>query len=482
MKISRRKLLLGVGGAALSLPILESFSGGRAAAASEYAEPYAIFFRQANGVAQAQTNGIIGSEPERFWPEGLGALTPENMAGRATGELVSVRDKLLMIRGVNGEGFLYGDGHARGAMQSLTAAGPVVAEAGGDSEANGISIDQVIAQQLNAEGRDPLVLFAGQGGGWLNGACLSYTRAGMRSSAQYNPWAAYMTLVGGAGGLSAEAQLQLARRQRSVNDLVRDQMDSLLRHPRLSSSDRYRLEQHRTAIRDLEGSLSCRLSEDQERMLETGSSVYDSTNGDEVLATARLHMDVAALAIACGYTRAVVIQVGTGNDGRTRYRNPDTGSLMENYHYLSHRRASHDNSGTPIADSDRLHHLVDVQFAQTFLHLVQTLDSYVLPDGETLLDQGVACWMNDNANGPPHSIQGIPWILAGSAQGAFRQGEVVELGAGSPPIRNHDQLLNTIGAAVGATSGGTRPLDDFGQTIDGEAWSEPRGALSGLLT
>ena len=38
--------------------------------------------------------------------------------------------------------------------------------------------------------------------------------------------------------------------------------------------------------------------------------------------------------------------VGSGNDGSTRYTNISTGQTMENYHYLSHRRLSHDSSGS----------------------------------------------------------------------------------------------------------------------------------------
>ena len=45
-------------------------------------------------------------------------------------------------------------------------------------------------------------------------------------------------------------------------------------------------------------------------------------------------------------------------------------STMENYHFLSHRRLSHDSSGGVIADSDRLHSMVDIQFARTFKHLL----------------------------------------------------------------------------------------------------------------
>ena len=66
MKISRRVVLRGIGGAALSLPFLEGLVPRHARAGVEVA-PYAVFFRQANGVAQEANSGEIGEEPERFF-------------------------------------------------------------------------------------------------------------------------------------------------------------------------------------------------------------------------------------------------------------------------------------------------------------------------------------------------------------------------------------------------------------------------------
>jgi hypothetical protein len=134
---------------------------------------------------------------------------------------------------------------------------------------------------------------------------------------------------------------------------------------------------------------------------------------------------------------------------------------MENYHYLSHRRLSHDSSGAVIPNSHVLHHYVDRNFARAFKHLVDRLSAYTLPDATRLVDAGVAVWYNDNGDGPPHSPRNTPFILAGSCGGFFRQGEHVELPGGDAP--NHNKMLNTIGTAVGLrNAAGDGPLDDFG--------------------
>lgn len=472
MKLSRRLVLRGFGGAALTLPLLEGLAGSRAEADGD-APPFAIFLRQANGVAAAQRNVELGSEPERFWPREVGPLTTDSLRDRALDELTDWRDRLLVVGNVNMRSFDYGDGHARGALQCLTAQGPTVAGQGGNSEAAGESIDHRIGRQLNPEGRDSWFLYAGVNGGWLGGPCISYRGPGNRRSPIHNPYDAYQSLVGGDTGLSAEAQRQIVERGRSVNDLVRSQLIRLQSSPALSSADRRRLELHQSAIRDLEVRLTCQLEEERVAALQ-GASTLDQTLGDDVLARTRLHMDVTAIAVACGVTRSVAIQVGNGNDGSTRYRSLETGAPMENYHYLSHRRLSHGSDGAIIGDSDVKHHYVDRQFAQTFRHLIERLSEYEMPSGATLLDCGVACWLNDLGNGPGHSHKNTPWVLAGSAGGQLRQGEYVVLNGGAD-VANHAQLLNTIGAAVGATNASGGPLDDFGDS------GLPRGILGELL-
>ena len=461
MRMSRRSLLGGLGGAVLGLPWLEGLSERRALAQSAAAPPFAIFLRQANGVAAEQDTNEIGNEPERFWPTAPGPLTLETLADRALAELAEHAGRLLVVGNVNMANFNYGDGHARGALQLLTAQGPVTEGQGGNSEAGGESLDHRIGRELNDNGNESLFLYAGQGGGWLGGPCISYRGPGNRRSAITDPFNAYQTLTGGVSSAPASADGMSSRRdlrRRSINDLLRTQLGALLARPGLSSADRVRLDLHLSSIRDVEVSLACRLDELDERALSgAGDGLED---GDNVLAATRLHMDVAVLAVACGYTRSIAIQVGNGNDGSTRYRDPATGNLMENFHFISHRRQSNGDDGDIIAGSDFLHHQVDVQFARTFKYLLDKLAAYELPGG-TLLDSGMAIWMNDLGNGPAHGARNCPVIIAGSAGGMLRQGEYVRI-ADDSRDSNHARVLNTIGAAAGLRKPDGTFIDDFG--------------------
>lgn len=457
-RVSRRVVLQGLGGVTLALPLLEGLRPRRAEAQAESILPYAVFFRQADGVASEQTAIELGKEPERFWPRNPGALDAANVEGRALDELTAYLSKLLVVGNVNMADFDFGDGHARGALQLLTGWGPAVEGLGGDSEAGGESVDHRIGRQLNRDSIESLVLYAGGYGGWLGGPCISHRGRNSRRTAEASPWVAYQTMVGLSGSPDPATVAKVRSRNKSVNDLVRGQLEDLLSRSDLSSSDRQRLDLHLTSVRDLEVNAGCRADEDAEAALS--SAMTASTDGNVVLEIARLHMDVAALAIACGYTRSASIQVGDGNDGQTRYW--VDGTKLDNYHFISHRRFSHDASGTIIEGSDLLHHKIDRQFAQTFKHLLDRLESYKFEDG-TLLDKGLSSWMNDLGNGPGHSPANCPVIIAGSAGGTFKSGQYVVLSepAWTP---NHVRVLNGIATAVGCRTGDKEYCDDVGDT------------------
>lgn len=460
MKLSRRTILRGAGSVAMALPVLPSLvRGPRAAqAATSSTPPFAIFFDQCNGVASEWEFGVLGPEPERFWPHAFGTLDAANVAGRTLGELSDWLSRLLVVGHVNMDDFDYQDGHARGYLQGLTARGPTGQY---QESASGESLDHRIGAELNEGGRESLFLYVGQ-----EEPATCWRGAEQPRSALRDPVQAYEAIM----GLDPGDFGKLIARQRSVNDLVKDQMASMLAHPRLGALDRQRLELHRDSVRDLETMLACNLEADEEAALAGDAAGWASDDGEQVLTALRAHLRIAALAVACGYTRAVAIEVGGG--GTTRYRNLDNGELMENYHYISHRRMSHDNTGTPIAGSDLLHSYCDIHHARAFRYLLERLDAYSTPEGGSLLDAGIAVWWNENAHGE-HFSTNIPYVIAGSAGGFLRQGVYVE--ADDPNTSNHRRMLQTLGSAVGLRSAEGDLLDDFGDP------SLPGGTLASIM-
>lgn len=435
--MNRRHFLRGVSGALMALPFLEGLLPRSARAAT--VAPFAIFVRQGNGVAQATLDG----EPERFWPSfAPGPLTLPALAldaGRALSELAAHAANLTIVRGIRFNDPVNECKHSGGGNQVLTGA------RASDDDCNstlalGESLDNRIAAQLGAPGDEPLTLYAGRKTGTLD-EVLSYRGPRQLRAAERNPFTVYKDLFG-LSNVAAPELDQLRTRRKSVNDLVRSEMQALLRRQDLSKADRARLDLHFTSIRDLEGAIVCGLSQGDVGDLETISSSLDDDGTIE--AVVKLHLDIITLAMSCGVKRAATLQIGCGPD-QTQYM--IDGVVQVPFHRISHR------AGVPNADL--LHHKIDRKLLGLYKYLLDKLTEQKTPEG-TLLDHGVAVYVNDLAN-KVHSYDNVPYLLAGNAGGFLKTGLYVDAGG----VTNN-KILNTIGAAVGCTNASGGPLDDFG--------------------
>lgn len=454
----RRAFLRTVGSLGIGLPFLEGLPERSAFAqeAAAAAPTFGMFICTANGVVQA-----FRQEPEKFWPTQLGPLTTEGMqafAGdRATGLLADYASKLLIVKGVNYPFGNRGCGHALGLTQCLTAAQPA-----GDAQsavATGISADTLIASELHPVGVEPLTLYAGRKGGYIDEK-LSFRAPNQVRAAEGNPWNVYQRLTGlvpteaGAGGGDAE---RLASRRRSVNDLVREELNSLMSLPSLSGDDRARLDLHFTSVRDIENNMLAMATCSAERLdipaiqaMNEGSAFRSTDNTIEDVA--KLQIDLTAFAFACNASRVATLQIGDGTDG-TRYT--INGTQAERFHWISHRQSSDGNDGQPIANAVEVHIEIDRLRMLTFKHLLDRFSSYSMPNG-TLLDAAYALWTSHVAIGPSHSFNNLPIIIAGSAGGYLRTGQYVDAGG-----VGNNRLLNTLITANGVRRNGG-PVVDFG--------------------
>jgi hypothetical protein len=466
--VGRRLFLQGAAGVVVGLPLLEAFTL-RSAGAAPAGSRYAIFMRQGNGVQQ----GRYQMEPDRFWPTKLGPLTTDGMnadGDQAVNVLADYASKLLIVRGCKYNQLMVdaGCGHSQGGLLCLTASkadGKNIEKA----LALGESIDNRIVRELQQAGDEPLTLRSGVRSSYLDDV-LSYRGPRDRRTAEGNPYNAYKALFGIPGGMASSEQ-QNVQKRKSVNDFVRNEMAALLSNSKLSKQDRYRLEQHQQAIRDLEVTMSCELPA---AMLDPLSKVTNAqaTSDDAVVTITHMQMDVIALALSCGKTHAVTLQVGNGND-QTQYT--INGSKYERFHHISHRINSDGDTGTAIANADVKHHDIDKLFAGMFKYLLDRLSAYTTPTG-TLLDDGASIWLNDLSNGPPHSTDNVPYVIAGNCGGFLKSGVYLDVGdATKNKFVSHNKFLNTIGAAVGCKNAQGGPLDDFGDP------SLEKGLLSAIM-
>lgn len=446
LQLRRRAFLRGTGAVAIGLPFLEGMPE-RSAWAEGDTPAFGLFIVTANGVVQAERD-----EPERFWPTATGALTTASMdafkADRVTGELSAYADRLLIVRGVNYPGGVSGCGHSLGLVQSLTGRGPNPGSTDNRATASAKSIDTLIGEYF---GEEPLALYAGAKGGFINEK-LSFTDAGQVRAAEGNPFNVYLRLTqflgGGGDGGDLAAELLVARRK-SLNDLVREELNDLRARPQLSKADRDRLDQHFQSLRDLENTMvgmgaTCSEENVDVSALEAISSGDAFRRNGTIEEVVRLQVELAALAFSCNAYRVATLQAGDGTDG-TRYE--IDGQVLESFHHISHRIASDGSSGPAIPGAFDSHTAIDRIRMQTFAHCIQRWSEHSTGTG-SLLDQGFMMWSSHNATGPLHGWNNLPYIIAGSGGGVLRQGQYIDAGG----VLN-ERILNTLARATGVPEG-----------------------------
>lgn len=490
-RIHRRHFLKGAFGVTMALPFLDLFEAKRVMAQDMVKPRFFVAMRSGNGVAQ-----MAGSEPEKFWPMERGQLTREMMQRldgsgdmRSIGELADYYDKLLIVDGTKFSFPGNGCGHSGGGNQCLTATPPSGTPSGNRSLATGESIDNMIQRVLSPNDPEPLTLASGRSSSYLD-EVLSYrlpaqgeTNAGLRS-AQRSPWDVYLALFGSPESQSTEfLNNQIALRRKSVNDLVSEQLDDLKRRPGVSQADLNRLELHQDSISDLETRmLACHLPDQQWATIENAHIQDLHRDPAEVEDITKMFMDVIALAFACDLKRAVTLQIGNGNDQTTYSIN----GPAYPFHWISHRIQGDGASGSapPIDNAANLHYQIDRLHAQWFKYLLDKLNEYTTDSG-TLLDDCVAMWTNDLANGVGHGYRNLPYVLAGSGGGYLRTGHYIDArDTGNRESDNwvpHNQLYNTVLNAVGVGEVLGAPVEDFGHK-GGLGHNAPRGGeIPGML-
>jgi Protein of unknown function (DUF1552) len=441
--LSRRRFLRGVAGVSVGLPLLESIAMGPASA------------QTASGARFVSFHCSSGVETGRFWPA-MGPLDAAALSGRGTEALAPYASRVLIPRGVHGYPVGTWTSHLQGTAQALTAA-----KINGSSLADGVSIDQVIARQLNPEGREALVLKPGgrdRGSAAFNS--ISYSAPGQLVAAESDPSRAYRGMMGfGATAPNpAEATDAVLRRRKSVLDLVRGEFTEL-QSIRLSQIDRQKLEQHFQLVRDVEVSIgtgpagattSCSLDPTSQSALEGLTGIEQNQNFP---ALARLHVKLLALALACGYTRSAVLQWGGAVAGSPMYQ-WDGMNHTYRHHPLSHG-TTNDFNDVEVAGYKDMLFAIDRWNIGEFKKLLDALDSYAEGEGRTLLDNTVVLYTNEFSHGQGHTTGDLPMIIAGGA-GYFKLGQSILINGSRADIAgvrgatgNSNKLLATVLNAVG---------------------------------
>ncbi len=443
INVARRGFLRGVGGVMVGLPALDIFEG-RANAQAAPKKIYSALILQQNGSVQG-----VNGEPDMFWPKLTGPIDAAAMMGadaaQATSELAAYASKLNFVRGLN---FHYSNNHNGGPIAASTGS-PVV---GADVQVlpTNESADYYIARTLSP-GKEPLTLYVGRKGTYRDDA-FSFATGGKLRIGDNNPQNVYTRIMGLAGADPAVLQ-KIAARRLSVNDVVRNDLKSLLARPDLSKADRDRLDLHLTSVRELEVGMGTVMGP----MVDTAGiqSVATKTaaeNDDNRIKVVQFMLDLIVYSFASDKVLTATLQIGGCNDGCQYTIN---GTKQPSYHFISHRVMSDGGSGTPIANAVDLHHEIDRIYARYYKYFLDKMSAYTLPQGGNLLDSSVNLWTNSISDGPGHSGKNVPHVLSGSAGGYLKTGVHLKTTGYT------SKVLNTIITAAGVRKPDGSPLDNF---------------------
>jgi hypothetical protein len=327
--------------------------------------------------------------------------------------------------------------HARASGTFLTGV-RVKKTAGSDIKA-GVSIDQVIANQIGHLTRFPS----------LELTCDSVRRSGNCDSGyscayQYNlSWRSPSTPVAPepnprllferlfGSGAPGERKANLQRRQeqqRSILDFVMDDARSLQRQ--LNYRDKQKLDEYLGSVREIEKRI--------EKAEKFGAPVDPAVTTPNGIPTSfeeyiQVMFDMMVLAFQTDSTRVATFLLA--NEGSNRAF-PEIG-IAEGHHYLTH----HQNKQDMIEKVAEIDLFYMKQFAKFIEKLEQTKDL----DGKSLLHNSMIVYGSGNADGNRHSHVNLPVILAGSGGGTLTPGRFVDFK--SKPMSN---LLLSLADRMGA--------------------------------
>ena len=429
---SRRNFLRGVG-AVIALPALESFMPRLSAA--EVAEASAIGAVTPTGapLRLAFFQFANGTYPAKWWPTGEGKDFQLNETMEA---LNPIKDKIQVIGGLGLEPATAGpDGagdHGRAGGSFLT--GVRVKKTQGADFRNGVSVDQIIAQQVGHVtpfksleiSCDTLRTAGDCDSGY---ACVYQHNMAWASptspvAPEVNPRLVFERLFG--SGSPAERKQNLVmrqRQQRSILDYVANEGRGIARDLAaaggpdrrsgdLSSRDRQKLDQYLTSVREIEQ----RIERAEKSTASHASPGIDTPDGipESFTEYVRLQMDMLHLAFETDNTRvATFLLAGDGSN-----RSFDEIGIPDGHHYCTH----HGNKPDLVAKTC----VIDKWYCSQFGYFLEKLEKTKDVDGKSILDNSMVVYGCGNGDGNRHTHANLPIILAGRGGGALTSGRYVQ--------------------------------------------------------
>ena len=432
-QLPRRTVLRGLG-AGIALPWLDAMRPAFAASAEA---PLRLAFSYV-------PNGII---PDAWAPKGEGR---DFELSRVLKPLEPWRDQLLVLSGLalkNGNALGDGPGdHARAGASFLTGFHPRKT-AGADIQ-NGVSVDQLAARAIGDKTRlASLELGCEESrtvGNCDSGYSCAYTNSISWRSAttpnppEVNPRMAFERLYGADDGPQDPAsRARRARDRKSVLDLVRER--TLRLEQELGPSDRRKLDEYLTGVRDIERQIQKAETDTREI-----TPPFEKPAGipAEFADYAKLMFDLQAAALQADLTRLVTFMMGREGSLQSY---PEIG-VPDSHHPLTHHRSLPDLVER-VTKINEFH-------VSLFAHFVEKLASIQEGDA-TLLDRVIVVYGSGLADGDKHTHEDLPVVLVGGRR-VVGGGRHLVVAKETPMTNLYLTLLDELGVpaeSLGDSSG-----------------------------
>ena len=434
MKPLSRRTFLRAAGVSIGLPMLDAMRP-RLARAQAQAPTRLVFFYVPCGI---------------HMPEWTPSQTGANYdLKRILAPLAPVQSDVSVLTGLENR-LARPDGpgdHASGTGAFLTCAHPF--KTSGAGIRNGISVDQVAANELGAQTLFASLQYGSDGGGSTGNCDSGYSCAYARNISwksetqplpkETNPSAAFDRLFGGADPkATAEQQARRRRYKKSILDFTLGDANAL--RARLGKTDRQKLDEYVTSIRELE----VRIQNEANGPV----CVADRPeSGGDIRQRVDNMLDIIVTALRCDSSRFLTFMMGNAGHNRSF---PFLG-FTEQHHDLSHHQNNPNNHEKLVQ--------IGTWEIEQFAALLTRMKGVQEGDGN-LLDNSLVFFSSEISDGNRHNHDDLPILLAGRGGGAVTAGRHTRYPNQTPIANLFVSMLQAAGSTAQSFGDSTGPLFD----------------------
>lgn len=425
-RISRRTVLRGAG-VTVALPWLESMTAW-GAASDEFPKRFAVLF-MGNGVNE-----------DHWSSEGSG---PDMKLSRTLLPLEPIKHKINVIHGLYHQRAMGNGIHP--AQTGCLLSGAAIQK--GAIVRAGITVDQVLANQIGQETAQPSIILACEQAmtgfhetnySLAYSSHLSWQSADSPVPNELYPSLAWDSLFENRGSL----------RHLSILDRAKDEAAVLGK--KISATDKAKLDEYLTSLREVEKRVEAmrktkETADDQAKLKNRPVFTMDRpANGlpEDLREHARLMCDIIAIAFQTDKTRIATLILAR-----------DLGALYYPFLGVSdgHHSASHANN------SDGYERIANFHLSQ-LAYLAMRLDQ--MPEGNgTVLDNSCLMWLSNLWIGRKHDNSRLPLVLAGGLGGTLATGRTLSYLEAGDENRRMSSLFLSLMDRMGVK------LDAFGDGV-----------------